>query len=341
MSKNFYDVLGIQKDASEGDIRKAYKKLAIKYHPDKGGDEEKFKEISEAYSVLSDSQKRQNYDRFGTVDNNGMNMNDFQDIFSNMFGGFNHGPFGNIFGGKPKAVKTKEIKLYVTLEEVFQGKCIPYRLLKKSWKFGTKCKYCEGKGRTVEMMQMGPMITQNVRECVHCQGLGEIYEENKAIIEEKIIDIPLPKGIHNQQRLAIRGEGDQYGSEKAGDVIVTILHKPHFIFETSKDNPNDLIYKCSLPFEKFLFGFEKKIKHLDGNYLEIVACKCPFENIEGNMNKILHGKGMSYRGQTGNLIIQFSISLPKPKIMSEIQSKYNIEKPVFIGENENRVYIAK
>ena len=116
MSKNFYDVLGIQKDASEGDIRKAYKKLAIKYHPDKGGDEEKFKEISEAYSVLSDSQKRQNYDRFGTVDNNDMNMNDFQDIFSNMFGGFNHGPFGNIFGGKPKAVKTKEIKLYVTLE---------------------------------------------------------------------------------------------------------------------------------------------------------------------------------------------------------------------------------
>ena len=342
MKTDPYQVLGLEKNASDVDIRKAYKKLAIKYHPDKGGDEEKFKEISEAYSILSDTQKRQNYDRFGTVDDTAMNMNDFQDIFSSMFGGFGNSPFGNIFNhNKPKSGKTKQIKLYVNLEEVYEGKSIPYRLLKKTWKLGTTCKYCQGKGRTVEMMQMGPMITQNVKECPHCEGIGEIYEENKATIEEKIIDIPLPKGIQNQQRLAIRGEGDQYGSERPGDIIVTIIHKPHSIFETSKDNPNDLIYKCNLSFEQFLFGFEKKIKYLDGTYLEIIACKCPFDKISGQMNIIIKGKGLTYRGQTGNLIIEFNIALPTSRITSELSSLYNPQCPVFKGEHKNRIYLQK
>ena len=134
MSKeNLYDVLGVSKEASETDIKKAYRKLAIKHHPDKGGDEETFKKISEAYGILSDKDKKRQYDMFGTYDSVPMdNMPNFNDIFEGIFGGRGSGSmeqmFGGMFGGmggRPQQKgKDKTITLRVSLDEVYQGKTI-------------------------------------------------------------------------------------------------------------------------------------------------------------------------------------------------------------------------
>lgn len=326
MVQNPYQVLEVDRDASDNDIKKAYKRMAMKHHPDKGGDEEKFKEISEAYSILSDKNKRDQFDRFGTVDASEMNMNHFQDIFSSMFGGMNEHPiFGNIFpqtsGTKSKQ---KTITLHVTLEEVYQGKSIPYRLLKRKWKQGKTCSYCNGKGRSAETVRMGPMLTQSIRECVHCKGTGQMYEENMASIVETIIDIPLPAGIPDGHRLAIRGEGDQYGSSLPGDVIVTIRHKPHVLYKVSPQNGMDLILPIKLSFDEFLFGFERRVKSLDDGWIHIQSRKELFSEIKEKPERIVRGKGLRYRGQVGNLILHFTIAIPsihERKTLEQMQKR--------------------
>ncbi|MAI15016.1 MAG: hypothetical protein CMM15_13460 [Rhodospirillaceae bacterium] len=322
-SSDPYEILGVKKDVSEADIKKAYKKLAMKYHPDKGGDEEKFKEISEAYSILSDKDKRQQYDRFGTVDSSNMNMSDFHDIFANIFGSDNP-LFGNMFSNVQRQTKPKEksITLYVTLEEVYQGKQIPYRLLKKRWKQGKKCPHCGGKGRISETIRMGPMLTQNIRECIHCQSMGEIFEETAAIISENIIKIPLPRGIPDGYRLAIRQEGDQYGSGIPGDVIVTVRHKPHRLFRVSRDNKMDLVLPLTLSFDEFLFGFERSIKFLNDEIFHVQSQKMLLTEINEKPIKLVQGKGFTYRGRTGDLIVELNIQMPKSKEQERIRDIY-------------------
>lgn len=313
MVKNPYQVLEVERNATDHDIKKAYKKMAMKHHPDKGGDEEKFKEISEAYSILSDKSKRDQFDRFGTVDDSEMNMNHFHDIFSNMFGGMNEHPiFGSMFPQTSSSTsKQKLITLHVTLEEVYQGKSIPYRLLKRKWKQGKTCPYCNGKGRNAETVRMGPMLTQSIRECVHCKGTGQMYEENMASIVETIIDIPLPAGIPDGHRLAIRGEGDQYGSSLPGDVIVTIRHKPHILYKVSSPNGMDLILPIKISFHEFLFGFERRLKSLGDEWIHIQSRKELFAEIKEKPVRTIPGKGLRYRGQVGNLILHFTIALPR------------------------------
>lgn len=327
VNSNPYEILGLEKDASEADIKKAYKKLAMKYHPDKGGDEEKFKEISGAYSTLSDKDKRQQYDRFGTVDSSDMSMNDFHDIFSNIFGGDNP-LFGNMFPHMNRQAKPKDksITLYVTLEEVYQGKQIPYRLLKKKWKQGKTCPHCNGKGRISETLRIGPMLTQNIRECVHCQSMGEIFEETTATITENIIKIPLPPGIPDGHRLAIRQEGDQYGSGTPGDVIVTVRYKPHRLFRVSHENKMDLVMPLTMSFEEFMFGFERTIKLLNEEMVVLQSRNILFEEIKDKPMKVIREKGLRYRGQTGNLIIEFKIHMPKRNEQQRIKDLYPIQK---------------
>lgn len=322
MKDNLYEILGVSKDVNATDLKKAYKKLAIKHHPDKGGNEEEFKKISEAYSILSDEDKRKQYDMFGTYDDSNIQMPNVNEMFSELFGGSH--PFSAFFGGNPhqrnlqKKGKNKNIELEVSLEEIFNGKTINYRLLKKIWSSCEKCKHCDGKGQKVEMRQMGPMITQNIQQCHFCSGNGDIYNEKFANVKEQIIQIPIPKGIPNGHRLAIRGEGDLYGNLPPGDVIVTIKYKHHKNFSISNF---DIIYNIHLTFEEFLFGFEKSIKYLDGNEITFYSENILFPVINSNPQKIIKRKGLCYRNNIGNLILQFHLNFDN-KIEDIKNTKY-------------------
>lgn len=351
MSEDLYSVLGVAKNATASQIKKAYKKLAMKHHPDKGGDEEMFKKISQAYSVLSDENKRKQYDTFGTVDEQeGMNMEHFQNIFENMFGG---GGFETMFGGSPfgggmfqmggkqqesRKSPDKAITLHVSLDEVMSGKTIQYRILSKKYSTGTSCRICEGKGRIQQYMQIAPgMMTQSISTCGECQGSGKKYEDKYAIRKEEIVDIPIPKGIPSGQRLAIRGKGDEYPGLPRGDVIVTIQHKPHPTFQKSTRNPFDIVYTHNISLEDYLFGFSHSINFLDGKqytfqYNENQKLGQPFQFR-------LKGKGFNYRNNSGDLILHFPLKYPSDKVIQKLQTI--LDKPKRNTTTINSISLTK
>ena len=332
--ENLYDILGISKDSSETDIKKAYRKLAVKHHPDKGGDEEVFKKISHAYGILSDTEKKKQYDMFGTYDDSmPTNMPNFNDIFENIFQGGGMGEmFGGMFGGtrnNTKKGKDKSITLKVSLEEVFLGKTIKYRLIRKIWKDGDKCRECNGTGQRIQMVQIGPgMVTQTINQCMKCAGCGFIYNEKYAKTEEEIIDIPLPKGIISGHRLAIRQKGDQYGNTPNGDVIVTIEHKPHSCFQSSKRNPVDIIYEHNLTLDEVINGFQFSFEYFDKKIINIES-KEGIRRIDKPLCYRVPKRGFSYKNVQGDIVIHFKISIPKS--IKEIQ--VNRVNPISTGSN--------
>lgn len=355
MSQDLYSVLGIDKSASTIEIKKAYKKLAMKHHPDKGGDEEMFKKISHAYSILSDETKRKQYDTFGTVDEQeGMNMQNFQDIFESMFGG--SGGFETMFGGanpfgggmfhmssNQQAVKKspdKSITLHVSLEEVFTGKTIQYRLLTKKYSSGLSCSRCKGTGRIQQCMQIGPgMMTQSISECDLCRGSGKQYEDKYAVRKEEIVDIPIPKGIPTGQRLAIRGKGDEYPGLARGDVIVTVQHKPHSTFKKSVQNPFDILYEHYISLEEYLFGFSNWITFLDGNKYSIHYGK--EQKLEQPMLFRIKGKGFKYRNQCGDLICHLKLQYPTEKSLQKIKTVLQEPPTISIPDCTHKILLTK
>lgn len=334
MSENLYDILGISKNATQSDIKKAYRKLAIKHHPDKGGDEEMFKKISEAYTILSDPDKKNQYDTFGTYDSSASNMPDFKDIFENIFA--NGNPMNDIFGGMfasnfhnhssgSKKGKDKSIELDVSLDEVFLGKTIRYRLLRKIWKKGDICRSCDGKGQTIQMIQLGPgIISQNVALCPVCEGNGYSYNDNFAKTEEEIIDIPIPKGIPSGNRLLIREKGDQYGDLSPGNVIVTIHHKPHPIFKNSKRNPIDIIFPYELNLDEILHGFQCSIPFFQNK--NILVTSKGFTSIDKPLSFRIPRKGFFYKNVQGDLILSLSINIHKKS--SSFQKPHSISETI-------------
>merc|ERR1719188_1983817 len=173
----FYKLLEVDKNSSEADIKKAYRKLAVKHHPDKGGDPEKFKEITRAYEVLSDPKKKQTYDQFGEEGlEEGGGGGDPSDIFSELFGGG-----GRRGGGGGRKKKTKDVvqPLKVTLEQLYQGAtkkmAITRQVIDKK-KGVTECRQCDGRGVKVEVVRMGPMIQQMQSQCSTCGGSGKTFQ---------------------------------------------------------------------------------------------------------------------------------------------------------------------
>ena len=192
--KDYYEILGVDKNVSDEDLKRSYKKLALKYHPDRNPNnkeaEAKFKEINEAYSVLSDSQKRHQYDTFGTVDNMGdmdMNPDDIFAKFMKMHHGFGFGfddePQERIFKGRDKI-----LKINVTLKEVYNNvtKDITYTVNRKCPKCngsGSKtgkveeCPHCHGTGQIHNRQQFGNFMTDNITSCPYCGGVGKVVKD--------------------------------------------------------------------------------------------------------------------------------------------------------------------
>ena len=259
-NNSYYELLGVDKNANERDIIKAYRKKAMKEHPDKGGDPDKFKELTEAYDVLKDKNKRATYDSGGEDALSGMGgMGGMGgDIFSSMFG---------MNGGKDRKRKNKptEFTINVTYNEIFNGSTRKIRLTRKTIDSNNifTCKNCNGNGMILKQMRMGPMIQQIQSNCDKCNGEGSTYKSEKV---KEIIEIIIPKGVPNNHRIILYEKGDDILNGETGDVHIILKELPHQIFKRSGF---DLVMNKDISLYEALSGFNMIIEHLDNRKLLI------------------------------------------------------------------------
>jgi len=335
MSKDYYKILGVSKNAAKEEIKKAYKNLAKKYHPDinkDSGSAEKFKEISEAAAVLSDDQKRAQYDQFGSAgpagqgfDFSGFDFREFasgfgfDDLFEGLFSGFG-------FGGRKRtrARRGQDLiaKIKIDLEDAFFGKTITLPVQKsenckechgKGYEDFEKCRKCNGKG-IIQLTRRTPFgIFSTTTTCNECQGRGEIGEKEckkcrgeGVVFVKKDLEVKIPAGIYSGMKLRLEGEGEagEYGG-RAGDFYVIVEIKKDKVFER---DGNDLHTELPISFATACLGGEVLIDTFDSK--EKIKIKPGTQDRE---EIILTGKGMPelHSKTKGDLIAHVSIIVPK------------------------------
>lgn len=346
--RDYYEVLGLDKNASEDDIKRAYRKLAIKYHPDRNpGDkeaEEKFKEAAEAYDVLHDPQKRQQYDQFGFngpqggfgggFGGGGMDMNDIFSMFGDIFGGHSgFGGFGGFSGGggaQHRVYRGSDLRLKVklSLQDIASGVTKKFKVKKdvvcpichgSGAEAGCKpetCPTCHGAGvinRTVRSM-FGMMTTQS--ECPTCHGEGTVIK-NKChecggtgvVKGDEIVSIDIPAGVEEGMVVNVNGKGNAGPHNGVnGDIQVLVEEEKNDLFTRDKQ---DLIYNLLLDFPTAALGGEAQIPTISGSKvsLKIEPGTQPGKSVR------LRGKGLpaikGYGTGTGDLIVNMSVYVPK------------------------------
>lgn len=341
--RDYYEVLGVPKDAGEEAIKKAYRQLARQYHPDHNPDakdaEERFKEVNEAYEVLKDSEKRAAYDRFGHagVDPSaaaagyaggnfgGFDLSDALRTFMREFGGFDIWP--DMEGGGRSADRrggNRRIQLELTLEEVATGvtkklkirKAIPCGTCRGRGTLaasGTRtCSTCGGAGqvRRVQRSLFGQMV--NVSVCPTCHGEGEVIKDPCSVCAgdgrvegQETVEVKIPAGVMEGMSLRVRGKGDQgIRGGAAGDLLVTIVERAHPIFERHESN-----LLCDLPIHpaQAVLGTKVEVETLDGK----VRLDVPAGSQSGKLLR-LRGKGLpGLQGrETGDLFVRVIVVTP-------------------------------
>jgi len=259
----FYKVLEIDKNANESEIKKAYRKLAVKHHPDKGGDQEKFKEITQAYEVLSDAEKRSTYDRFGEEGlEGGGGGGDPGDIFAQMFGGGGGG------GGARRRQKTKDVNqpLKATLEQMYNGATKKMAITRKvidKKKGVVECQKCDGRGVVVQVVRMGPMIQQMQSQCDACGGNGKTFTTKT---DKEVLEVHIQKGSPDSHKVQFREMADEHPDADTGDVNFILKEQEHALF---KRKGADLFVEKTISLVEALCGFSMEVTHLDGRKLLI------------------------------------------------------------------------
>ncbi|EFE44346.1 hypothetical protein TRV_00878 [Trichophyton verrucosum HKI 0517] len=343
----YYDTLGVAPTATEAELKTAYKKGALKHHPDKNAHNpdaaEKFKDLSHAYEILSDPQKRALYDQYGEEGleqgggGGGMNA---EDLFAQFFGG-GGGAFGGMFGGGmretgPKKARTIHHVHKVSLEDIYRGKVSKLALQKsaicsqcdgRGGKEGAvkTCGPCNGTGMRTMMRQMGPMIQRFQTVCQECGGEGETIRDRdrckrclgkKTVLERKVLHVHVDRGVKTGHKIDFRGEGDQMPDALPGDVQFEIEQKPHPRFQRKDD---DLFYQANIDLLTALAGGTINIEHLDERWLSVTIA--PGEPITPGQIKVISGQGMpSYRHHDfGNLYIQFNVQFPEKDQLQNLE----------------------
>ena len=319
----YYKILGVDKNASKDEIKKAYRNLVRTKHPDKGGSEEEFQNIQLAYDTLSDENKRKVYDEYGEEGlKEGMTGEEPTDIFDLFTRG----------GKKNVKRKTKSVlqAMEVSLEDIFMGKekyleIKRYRICKKCKGNGskdpnanTKCPGCNGKRVKLVVQRMGNTILQSQQTCPDCRGEGYIIKNEdkcptckgqKVNQESKTLKILLDKGAPDGKRYTFEGESDEMPGYDPGDVIIEIRIKKHPVFERTGA---DLTMKADISLLEALTGFQLLINHLDGRHVLINSKKG--EIIKPGVIKTVKECGMPFFDHPtrfGNLYIKFNIHFPK------------------------------
>ena len=351
MAKNYYETLGVDKKATQDDIKKAFRKLAQKHHPDKGGDEAKFKEITEAYSTLSDEKRRKEYDNYGQsfpgggpqggFNGGGFDFNgfggqgvefDISDLFGDLFGGARGGSRikrgrdisidvevsfkESVLGGRRSVLITKVGKC-----DICQG---------SGAKPGTEmhtCKTCNGAGRIHETRNtpFGAMSSQRV--CPECEGSGTIPKEKcdtcqgrGVLRKEEEINVVIPAGIDGGEMIRMPGLGEAVKGGTPGDLYVKIHVKAHHVFR--KDGLN-LVMQLPLKLTDALLGTTVTVNTIDDKELEVKVP--PMTSTEETLR--IRSKGVKVEGGAGDLLIHVTATLPKKlsaknrKLIEELKSE--------------------
>jgi len=303
-TEGLYNLLGVDKNATEREIKKAYKKAALKHHPDRGGDAEQFKEVEKAKQILLDPQKRKLYDRYGEK---GVER-----------GGGGRGDIFDFFGGRqqqnsgPPKPKTITQTLDITLEDVYKGSAI-----KRKWKIKTatrryNCNRCDGQGTVRHLVRQGPMMLQTNRKCDRCRGRGFQLPDEKEV--EKTGTVHIPHGIKSGGKIVLHGEGHSLPQYEKGDVTFVVRLMKHKIYQRQGA---DLGCEHTLTLCQALCGYEFRLKHVSGKTLIIKSQ--PGEIVQPGDLKVLKDFGLPQKGNhfiRGHLYIKFKIVFPMSSSLS-------------------------
>lgn len=330
--RDYYDVLGVDKSAAADEIKKSYRKIAIKYHPDKNqGDpeaEDKFKEAAEAYEILSNPEKKAKYDRFGHQGlggggfggGSGMNMDDIFSQFGDIFGG-GGSPFDSFFGGgggrgqRTRKGTNLRIKLKLTLEEVANGveKKIKVNRLKVDANTTFKtCPTCNGAGQIKKVMNtmLGQMMS--TATCTTCGGAGQTVDSRGAGVdssglkrEEEVISIKIPGGVADGMQLSMSGKGNEVAGGVPGDLLIIVEEEQDDVLQR---DGNNVIYDLHLSFIDAVLGTSIEVPTIDGK----VKIKIDPGTQSGKMLR-LRGKGIKDLDgySKGDQLIHVNIWTPK------------------------------
>lgn len=337
MSKDYYDILGVEKKASKDEIKKAFHKLAHKLHPDKnGGDDKKFKEVNEAYQVLSDENKRAQYDQFGSAgpqmgggpQGGGFDGFDFSQFTQDGGFGFDMGDiFGDIFGGGGRARNRRGADLQTSISLDFKDAIFgvekELRITKPSTcntchgdgaKPGTKlhtCDQCNGKGtvKSVQRTILGSIATTQL--CNKCDGVGKIPDEacttckGKGVVNEaRTIKVSIPAGIQNGETLRLQSMGEAIKGGPSGDLYVRVGVTPH---KSIVRVQHDLTMTLSIKLTDALLGAQYAVETLDGQQSVTIPAGTKIGDAV-----TLKGLGVPLSAhKRGNFIVKLNIALPE------------------------------
>mgnify|MGYP005722801953 FL=1 len=338
MKEDYYKVLGIDKGASESEIKKAYRKSAIKYHPDKNpGDkdaEAKFKQAAEAYEVLGNSDKRAKYDQFGHAafegaggfGSGGMNMDDIFSQFGDIFGSAFGGGFGGFGGGQRRSKGTNlRIKVSLTISEIANGVNKKIKVKRKVQAPGTEfstCSQCGGSGQVTQITNTILGRMQSTTTCNVCSGTGKIVsrkapgsDSNGQILSEETVEVKIPAGVEDGMQLRVSGKGNEALSNGIpGDLLVLINELPD---ENLKREGNNLHYDLYISISEAVLGISKEINTVSGK----VRIKLDAGIQSGKILR-LRGKGLKSINGYGNGDLLVHVNVWTPKTLNKEQREF-------------------
>ncbi|KAF4686656.1 DnaJ- protein scj1 [Perkinsus olseni] len=339
-AQDYYRILEVSPEATGAEIKRAYRRLSLKNHPDKGGDEDLFQKISQAYEVLSDPNKRRVYDLDGVdgleelAKRDAQGQAGFHDPFSDMFGSF----FGGGGGGRRRSDKAPdlEIPLFVSLNDLYSGKTFTLTAFKqkrckrcrgtgaRTKKDFQDCPDCQGQGVVVRMVQLGPGMYQQLHEpCGRCGGKGKIAARKcpkcggaRVVPGVDTYEVVVERGVPEGHRISIPYAGDESPERAAGAVTYVIHTMPH---PTMRREGQDLHMEYVISLRESLLGFTKTVEHLDGH--EIVLDRTGKVTKSGLVVRY-PGEGMPLKdvpSEAGDLVVKFRVEFPEKLTEEQIK----------------------